>query len=199
MAWLEVETKIPIKNSDVVETREKIRKIARFVKKETRGDDYFALRRKFRKHGYPKKAFRVRQKPNEFEVNFKKWLKNLWSDDIIVKEEFEFKLKGKEEVEDLLALFKDLGFKQWMKKRKTSESYVSKKDKRLIIELNKVEHLGYFIEMEYLSQRHELQKAKKKIHQAMKQLGLTKKDVDNTGYTRLLWDKGIKDKRFWID
>ena len=199
MAWLEVETKIPVKNSDVAETRKRIRKIARFVKKETRGDDYFALRRKFRKHGYPKKAFRVRKKPNEFEINFKKWMKNLWSDDIIVKQEFEFKLKGKEEVNDLLALFFDLGFKQWMKKRKTSESHTHKKDKRLIIELNKVEHLGYFIEMEYLGQKNELQKAKKKIRRAMKQLGLTKKDVDNTGYTRLLWDKGIKDKKYWVD
>lgn len=199
MAWLEVETKIPVKNSKVKEIRGKIQKIARFVKKETRGDDYFALRRKFKKHGYPKKAFRVRKKPTEFEINFKKWLKNLWSDDIIVKQEFEFKLKGKEEAEDLLALFFDLGFVQWMKKRKKSESYRHKKDKRLIIELNKVEHLGYFIEIEYLSQRWELQKAKKKIRQAMKQLGLTKKDVNNTGYTRLLWDKGIRDKRFFID
>jgi predicted adenylyl cyclase CyaB len=199
MVWLEVETKIPVKNSDVVEMRKRIRKIGKFVKKETRGDDYFALRRKFRRHGYPKKAFRIRQKPAYFEVNFKNWLKNLWSDDIIVKEEFEFKLKEKDEVDNLLALFKDLGFVQWMKKRKTSESYTHKKDKRLIIELNKVAHLGYFIEMEYLSQRHEMTKAKKKIRGAMKELGLTKKDVNNKGYTRALWDKGIKDKRYWAD
>ena len=51
----------------------------------------------------------------------------------------------------LLALFKDLGFKQWLKKRKTSESYLHKKDKRIVIEINKVEHLGYFIEIEYLA------------------------------------------------
>tara|TARA_Y100000034_G_scaffold115814_1_gene153438 strand:+ start:361 stop:960 length:600 start_codon:yes stop_codon:yes gene_type:complete len=199
MVWLEVETKIPVKNSDVAEMRKKIRKIGKFVKKESRGDDYFALRKKYRGHGYPKKAFRIRKKPTYFEVNFKNWLKNLWSDDIIVKEEFEFKLKDKDEVDNLLALFKDLGFVQWMKKRKTSESYVHKKDKRLIIELNKVAHLGYFIEMEYLSQRHEMGKAKKKIRGAMKELGLTKKDVDNTGYTKRLWDKGIKDKRYWAD
>ena len=199
MVWLEVETKIPVKNSDVAEMRKKIRKIGKFVKKETRGDDYFALKRKLRGHDYPKKAFRVREKPAYFEVNFKNWLENLWSDDIIVKEEFEFKLKDKDEVDNLLALFKDLGFVQWMKKRKTSESYTHKKDKRLIIELNKVAHLGYFIEMEYLSQRHEMAKAKKKIRGAMKELELTKDDVDNTGYTRRLWDKGIKDKRFWID
>ena len=194
MAWLEVETKIPVRKDKVAEMRAKIKKIARFVEKESRGDDYFAIARK----GYPKKAFRVRKKPDEFEVNFKKWRKNLWSDDIVVKEEFEFKLKGKDEVDDLLALFRDLGFQQWMKKRKTSESYRYKKDKKVIIELNKVAHLGYFIEMEYLSKRSELQKAKKKIRQALKELGIEKKDIDNTGYTRRLWNLGIKDKRFFI-
>ena len=66
MVWLEVETKIPVKNSDVAEIRNKIKKIANFEKKESRGDDYFALRRKFRKHGYPKKAFRIRCNPNKY-------------------------------------------------------------------------------------------------------------------------------------
>ena len=42
-------------------------------------------------------------------------------------------------------------------------------------------------------------KAKKKIRGAMKELGIKKKDVDNTGYTKRLWDKGIKDKRYWAD
>ena len=193
MVWLEVETKIEVHN--VNEMRKRIRKIANFEKKESRGDDYFALKRK----AYPKKAFRIRKKPDKFEVNFKKWLRNLWSKDIIVKQEFEFELKSKEHVEDLLALFKDLGFVQWMKKRKTSESYTHKKDKRLIIELNKVAHLGYFIEMEYLCQPREMKKAKKKIRQAIKELEITQKEINNTGYTRMLWDKGIKDKKYFID
>lgn len=193
MAWLEVETKVKIR--DVKEMREKVKKIARFIKKEKRGDDYFALKRK----GYPKKAFRVRAKPNEFEINFKKWMKQYWSKDIVVKEEFEFNLKNKEHVDDLLALFKDLNFVEWMKKRKTSESYLHKKDKRLVIEINKIEHLGYFLEIEYLCHKYEIQKAKKKIRMALKELDIKQKDIDNTGYTKMLWDKGIKDKRYFIE
>ena len=50
MAWLEVETKVRI--HDVSEMRERVRKVANFVKKEKRADDYFALKRK----GYPKKS-----------------------------------------------------------------------------------------------------------------------------------------------
>ena len=85
-----------------------------------------------------------------------------------------------------------------MKKRKTSEAYRHKKDKRIIIELNKVAHLGYFIEIEYLCKPSEMQKAKKKIRQTLRELEIDKEDVDNTGYTRLLWNRGIKDKRFFL-
>ena len=43
MVWLEVETKVRIKDRNKL--RKKIQKIARFVKRESRGDDYFALKR----------------------------------------------------------------------------------------------------------------------------------------------------------
>tara|TARA_Y100000310_G_scaffold112803_1_gene111342 strand:+ start:766 stop:1350 length:585 start_codon:yes stop_codon:yes gene_type:complete len=194
MVWLEVETKVKIHN--VNSLRKKIQKIAKLqVKGQTRADDYFAIKAK----GYPKKAFRIRKKGEEFEVNFKKHLKHLWSDGIVIKQEFEFKLKGKEAVDDLLALFRDLGFREWMKKRKVSESYRHKKDKRIIIEINKVAHLGYFMEIEYLCQPSEVKKAKKKLLNVLQELCIEQKDIDNTGYTRMLWDKGIKDKRYFID
>jgi len=192
MAWLEVETKIRVHNPE--EMRKRILKIARFIEKKKKGDDYFAINIK----GYPKKAFRVRKKGDKFEVNFKKWLKRYWSNDIVVKQEFEFHLQGREHVNDLLALFRDLGFQEWMKKIKISECYIYKKNKRLEIELNKVKHLGYFIEMEYLCQPHELEIAKKVIRRALKELRIKQEDINNTGYTRMLWDKGIKDKRYFI-
>lgn len=192
MAWLEVETKIRVHNPK--EMRKRILKIARFIEKKKKGDDYFAINIK----GYPKKAFRVRKKGDKFEVNFKKWLRKYWCNDIVVKREFEFHLQGREHVEDLLALFRDLGFEEWMKKIKISEVYIYKKNKRLEIELNKVKHLGYFIEMEYLCQPHELEIARKVMRRALKELGIKQEDIDNTGYTRMLWDKGIKDKRYFI-
>ncbi len=194
--WLEVETKVRIKNVDFF--RKKVKRIAKFVKKEKRGDDYFALKRRFRKSAYPKKAFRIRQKPRKFEVNFKKWLIEYWDKDIIVKQEFEFTLKNMSDVKDLLALFKDLGFEQWMKKRKTSESYLHKKDKKIIIEINKIEHLGYFMEIEYLCQPKDMDKAKRKIRRTLEELGVRPEDIDNTGYTKMLWRKGIKDEKYWM-
>ena len=189
---LEVETKVKVKNVNAL--RKNIKKIAKFEKKETRGDDYFALHKKFRRHGYPKKAFRIRSTKKEYVVNFKKWLTKYWDKDVIVKEEFEFKIK---EPKSFLALMQDLGFVQWMKKTKISESYLHKKDKRIIIEINKVEHLGYFMEIEYLAKKSEMEKAKNKIKMVLKELEIKPNQIDNTGYTKMLWKKGIKDKRYW--
>ena len=198
MAWLEVETKVKLDNSEVPELREKIKKIAKFVKKGKKADDYFAIRRKI-KSCYPRKAFRIRAMKDKFEVNFKKWLINLWTNDIVVKQEFEFELKGKEQVEDLLALFKDLGFIEWVRKTKWNETYTYNEDKRLGIEINRVKYLGYFMEIEYLCKKSELRKARRKIREVLKTLGIKKEQIDNTGYTKMLWYKGVKDKRYFID
>lgn len=185
MSWLEVETKAGIK--DIKALRKRIRKIAVFVKKEKRKDEYFSLKRK----GYPRKAFRVRYDGRKYIVNFKKWLKELYSKDIVVKEEFEFELSNKEHFDHFLALLKDLGFKNWIKKIKDVESYKYRKDKKLVIEFNKVRHLGYFIEIEYLCQKKDLKKAKAKIRQVLKELEIKQSQINNTGYTKMLYDKGI--------
>jgi len=190
--WLEVETKVRVKNPAIL--RKKIKKIANFVKKEKREDHYFALKRRFRKHAYPKKAFRIREKPDKFEINFKKWLKEYWDKEVVIKQEFEFVLKDKKNVDNLLALFKDLSFVQWVKKEKTSESYTHKKDKRIVIEINYVKHLGYFMEIEFLAKKSEVQKAKNKIKQTLEELEINPKDIDNTGYTKMLWKKGFRFK-----
>jgi predicted adenylyl cyclase CyaB len=92
----------------------------------------------------------------------------------------------------------DLGFKEWVKKRKTVESYQYKKDKRIVIEINKVEHLGYYLEIEYLAKRSEVGKAKNKIRKVLNELEITKEQIDNVGYTKRLYDKGIRDKKYFL-
>ena len=41
-----------------------------------------------------------------------------------------------------------------------------------------------------------MKKAKRNIMDTLKELGIKKEDVDNVGYTKRLWDKGIKDKKY---
>jgi predicted adenylyl cyclase CyaB len=196
MILLEVETKVKLDSKEVPELRKKIQKIAKLDKKEKRADDYFALKKKIRKHGYPKKAFRIRHDGKKYVINFKNWLTKYWDKQVVVKREFEFETENPKE---FLALMFDLGFKQWLKKFKTTESYLYKKDKRIIIEINHVKHLGYFMEMEYIAKPGEMNKAKKKIKQVLKELEIKQSQIHNIGYTRMLWDKGIRDKKHWVD
>ena len=192
--WLEVETKVKLDDSEVPELREKVKKIARFKKRGKKADDYFALK----SNNYPKKAFRIRAMKNKFEVNFKRWLTKFWTKEIVVKQEFEFELRKKEEVESLLSLFGDLGFVEWIKKIKWNETYAHKKDKRISIEINKVKHLGYFMEIEYLCKLRELKKARRKIEKVLEELEIKPNQIDNTGYTKMLWYKGTKEKRKFL-
>jgi len=192
MHWLEVETKVKIEN--VPKLRNKIKKIARFEKKESRGDDYFALQKK----GYPKKSFRIRDDGKKLIVNFKKHLKKLYKQGVVVKREFEFELSDMKHIGNFLALLDDFGFKEWVKKRKTTESYLYKKDKKVVIEINKVQHLGYYMEIEYKAKLSEVEKARKKILQVLRELEIDKKMIDNIGYTKRLYDKKIKDKKYFI-
>ncbi|MCA9485532.1 MAG: hypothetical protein KC506_01675, partial [Nanoarchaeota archaeon] len=132
----------------------------------------------------------------EHVVNFKQPVESLSSKDVVVKKEFEFHL-GDTTIDNFLALVSEFGFKEWVKKRKKTESYLYKKNKRLVIEINKVQHLDYFVEIEFLAKANEVAKAKKLIREVLKDLGL-EKDVDNTGYTKRLYNKGIKDKKYFI-
>ncbi|MBU0467312.1 MAG: class IV adenylate cyclase [Nanoarchaeota archaeon] len=190
--WLEVEVKAKIE--DVNRLRRKIKLIADFKKKESRGDDYFRLEGK----GYPSKAFRIRDDGKKMVVNFKKHLKHLWKDGVVVKREFEFELTDKKHLDNFLALLEDFGFEQWVKKRKRTEKYVHKKDKNIIIEINVVQHVGTYLEIEYLAMEKDVAKARKAILKTLAEIGVTRDQIDNVGYTRRLYERGVKDRKYFI-
>ena len=122
---LEVETKIKI--DKVNSLRKKIKKISKFEKTESGGDDYFALKPR----GYPEKAFRIRYDGGKFVVNFKKHLKKLYGEGIVVKEEYEFQLKDLSQIKNFLALIGDLGFQPWVKKENELNRIYIKNIKKL--------------------------------------------------------------------
>ncbi|MFH1425781.1 MAG: class IV adenylate cyclase [archaeon] len=190
--WLEVETKAKI--YDVRELRKRIKEIATLKKIESRGDDYFALQ----KRGYPKKSFRIRDDGKKMVVNFKKHLKHLYKEGVVVKREYEFELTDRKHLDNFLALLDDFGFREWVKKRKHTEAYLYKKDKRIVIEINHVKHVGTYLEIEYLARESEVKKAQEKIKEVLKEMGIGKKDIDNVGYTRRLYDKGVMDRKYFI-
>ncbi|MFH1802286.1 MAG: class IV adenylate cyclase [archaeon] len=190
--WLEVEVKAKI--DDVGLLRKRILKIADFKKKESRGDDYFRLGGK----GYPSKAFRIRDDGEKLVVNFKRHLKHLWKDGVVVKREYEFELSDRKHLDNFLALIEDFGFEEWVKKRKQTEKFLHKKDKRIVIEINHVANVGTYMEIEYLARDSEVKKARQAIINTLHELGITKDQIDNVGYTRRLYEKGVKDRKYFI-
>ena len=176
MSWIEVESKIKIKNPK--EARKKIKKIAKFVKFERKIDDYYSLEN----NTYPKKSIRIRNKGKKVEVNFKKWLSYLKG--VHAKSETEFEVS---DLRGFFGLLNDFGFRKWMRKEKITELYKTRDN--VNIELNYVKRLGWYIEIEVLCKKNEIANARKKVIEVRRKLGLHK-NIEKRGYTRQLWRLG---------
>lgn len=177
MAWMEIEAKIKVKNPQVLIL--KLKKFAKFLKKETKEDNYYTLENY--KKSYPKKSLRIRKKGKQRIVNFKQWIS--YNKGIHIKKETEFTVS---DVKKFLSLLKDFGFKKWISKHKQCTIYQYKNTQ---IELNNVRKLGWFLEIEYIGSKVEIPKAKKQIREVIKLLNLKPTDFEKKGYTKLLYKK----------
>jgi adenylate cyclase class 2 len=156
--------------------KERIKKIAKFVKKQDKKDDYYTLEY----FQYPEKSLRVRDMGKIREVNFKKRISLV--NGIHAKKEVQFQIS---DVKGFFDLINDFGFRKWLHKEKTTELYRSKNG--VNIELNHVKKLGWFLELEVLCSPKEISNARKKIIDVRDSLGFTEKDSEARGYTKQLW------------
>lgn len=191
-SWFEVEVKVKIDN--LKSLKEKIKKIAKFKEKETKDDSYFSTQ----KSGYPLKAFRIRDDKQKIIVNLKKRFSKPDKSGIVVKKEFEFELSDKKHIDNFFVLIKDFGFKEWLHKRKITEKYSLNKNKKVSLEINQVENLGNYLEIEYLAEKDEIGKAKKVISETLEKLEIPKSAIDNVGYTKRLYDKKAVGKKHFL-
>ncbi len=174
---IEVEAKAKI--SELKSIREKARRIGKYIGKEKKIDYYYTLE-DIKK--YPQKSLRVRKRKGFYEVNFKQKLSYIKG--VHVKDEKEFVVS---KIEPFLDLIKDFGFKLWLKKYKISEIYMI--EKNFHIELNYVKKLGWFLEVEYLCNIGKIAHARKRVLEVIDKLGIIQKDIIESGYTKMLWDK----------
>tara|TARA_Y100000310_G_C20571178_1_gene758111 strand:+ start:396 stop:938 length:543 start_codon:yes stop_codon:yes gene_type:complete len=174
---IEVESKIKISNPS--EFRKKLSKLYKFKSRQKKIDDYYTLGGR---ENYAKRSLRVRHTGKGiYVVNFKQRISYLSG--VHAKNEEEFQVT---DIQHFIDLIKDFGFKKWLTKEKHSEIYRIRKD--LTIELNQVKSLGWFAEIEYLvPNKSQIPKARKVILDVMKQLDIPKKDVIESGYTKMLW------------
>lgn len=183
MSWFEVETKVKIDTKDVKSIRAEIKKLAQFVKKVNKEDIYYTFKTV---SGYPEERFRIRKSKGKFKLNFKKKQDHMsqLGKKIVAKEEFEFYVDDFKMFDTFL---KEFGFKPFAHKVKDSEVY---KYNGVRIEINKVKSLGWFLELEVLSKtRKGITVAKRKIEKALRLLKIKKNQIDNTGYTKMLYKK----------
>ena len=172
---IEVEAKIKVSNPELF--RKGIKKLAKFIGKENKIDSYYTLENA---RNYPGKSLRIRKRKGIYEINFKQRLSYIKG--IHAKNEHEFTVK---DITPFLDLIKEFGFKQWLIKEKISEVY--KINNNFHIEINFVKHLGWFIEIEYLTDNKGISHARDKVLDVINKLGINSNDIVKEGYTRLLW------------
>jgi len=177
MSWIEVESKIPLKDIEVSSIREKIKKIAKFVGKEKKKDDYYSLEY----FNYPEKSLRVRDKGKIKEVNFK--TRHSYISGVHAKKEVQFEIS---DTAGFFELIENFGFRKWLHKEKITDLYKTKFG--VNIELNNVKNLGWFLEIECLSKPAEVSLARKKVIAVRSALGFTEKNAEKRGYTKQIWD-----------
>ena len=174
---IEVETKVKV--FDLEKCKNKIVEISKYKGRQIKIDDYYTLENL---KNYPKKSLRIRNHDGKWEINFKKRID--YKNGIYAKKETEFNVKNSE---DFLKLIEDFGFKKWLRKEKITYLYEIKNN--FHIELNEVKGLGWFMEIEYLTDEKGINKARNEISNLMNKLGIERKLIVKEGYTKLLWDK----------
>jgi len=175
---IEVEAKIKVSDSKFF--IEKSKKIGKYIGKQTKVDDYYTLEGKGK---YPQKSLRIRKLNGIYQVNFKHRLS--FKEGIHAKKEVEFKAKN---IKEILSLISEFGFRKWLTKKKVTFLYEI--EKHLHIEINNVQGLGSFIEIECLVEKNnEVNKARIKIMKTLTSLGISNKNLIKEGYTKMLWDK----------
>ena len=183
MSWMEVETKIPISDKEINGVRARIKEISKFIKQETKKDDYYSLEY----FSYPSRSLRIRDKGKIKEVNFKK--KHSYINGVHAKKEVQFEIL---DTSGFFELIEDFGFRKWLHKEKETELYRTKNG--VNIEINKVKGLGYFLELEVLCPLKSVASARKKVVAVRSALGFTEADSERRGYTKQLW--ALKNKEY---
>jgi adenylate cyclase class 2 len=166
----EVELKARLRQPAVIKAR--AAELGTFVGERFKEDVYF--RRRGDTSRVPAEHYRLRRERDTAVVTFKQMVR---AGETEVNEEFEF------EVSDAHAFFQfadQFGFEPFVVKRKQSQVY---RVGRANVELNEVEHLGHFAEIEILcDDEAEVPAARDEITRVLKALGLTDTDLEPRRY-----------------
>lgn len=185
---IEVEVKARIKDPREMERR--VRKLADYAEQYTCSDTYFTFASS---RGYQDMRFRLRLMKGRALVTAKE--KKALSG-VETNIEHEFEVDDPEAFRNFARLF---GFRVLVEKTKSVKKFKyrikgsSGFKGNVSIEINRVRGLGNFIEIEALVKdgRH-AKKAGKMVLSILEELGISRDCIEQTPYTRLLYEKNIK-------
>jgi len=182
---IEVELKAWLDNPSNIE--QKIGKIAHLVEKIIEQDIYFTFAKT---RGYQKKRFRLRRIGARTIVTVKVPVGS--KSRIEANKEYEFEVSCPNAFQ---VFCKQFGFRVLIEKKKRVRRYVyhppkNEFPKAVNIELNYLENLGNFIELETIvKNKPEVAKASRYLKTLLARLGVPLEKIEPTAYTELLYKK----------
>jgi predicted adenylyl cyclase CyaB len=176
----EIEVKFKLDKESFFEIKQKISKIAKFVKNVNQKDEYISPpHRNFLAPKYPYEWLRIGERGSKTILNYK----HFYPEDAEEKthcDELEFEA----DPERLRQMFSALNFKSNVVVEKTREIYNHNDEFEIGFDI--VKELGYFIEIEAMKHAETVEKTRQKLVEFAKSLGIDIETSDKRGYPYMM-------------
>lgn len=183
---IEIEIRIRLEESEFRRLKAELDKTAKFIKSSHQVDEYFTpAHRNFLAQKFPSEWLSVRNRDGRIILNYK----HFYPEGVEITthcDEFETEVKDGKQMDSIL---KSLDFKSLMTVEKERDCYVHG-DYEIV--LDKVNELGYFVEIEALKNFGSHEETKEKLVEFAKALGVNIANAEPRGYIEnLLRKKGM--------
>lgn len=182
---IEIEIKTQVSEETFLNIEDYLKKEGKFIKSTFDVDEYYTpIHKDFLGVSHPYEGFRISQRGETTKVNYKKLNFDENDRSKTYCDEYETVVESKEQLERILEA---LDFKRIVEVRKHRSKYSY--DDQFEICLDKVENLGFFIEIEGLIKNESIENVNNKIYDFARRLGIGEVKKDKRGYPQLLMDK----------
>ncbi|AEJ19173.1 class IV adenylate cyclase [Gracilinema caldarium] len=184
---IEIEIKAWV--DDPIQVQNRIGSFATFIKTYEKDDAYWLPTTEIetiqntQKRGPLGSGIRIRQENGSVFVTLKK--KEV-REGMEINDELEFSVSRATAFEDFLH---NLGFVPWIRKHKEGQAW---RWNNITIELSQVKHLGWFVELEILTDTYEpeqIELARKELYACLHKIGIPESNIETRYYTELLLER----------
>jgi adenylate cyclase, class 2 len=181
---IEVEIKFSCSEEDFLRIKEKLKEIAKYVKTSEQSDEYFDLaNRSFLDFVHPYEWLSIRKRGGKNSLNYKNWHYNS-NGDFTHCDEFEVIV---DDSDKLLKIFSKINLKSIVVVDKIREVYNYKDE--IEIDMDFIDELGYFIELEALKDLGGIELTRKRLLDFAKEIGIDTTNMADRGYAFMMMKK----------